>query len=81
VRDGKVKVVAWSADTAPAWISPCARDRRVQVLPLRAKRLLVTDMYGNSKLYRDNKGNDLDPRINRMKIRLDGTPRYITRNP
>lgn len=81
VRDGKVKLVAWSADAAPAWISPCAHDRSIQVLPLRAKRVLVTDMYGKTKLYRDNKGNDLDPRTNRMKIRLDGTPRYIIRNP
>lgn len=80
-RDGKRKFVAWSADVSPGWVSPCARQRTPQTFQLNAKRVLVLDMYGKGKVYKDNKGNDFDPRKKKMKILVDGTPRFITQNP
>ena len=80
-QNGKSKWVTWSADLVPNDKAQCAAPRNPQALTLKAKRLRVTDMYGSSYQFRDNGKQDLDPRKGKMRLLVDGMPRYILVNP
>lgn len=77
----KKKWVAWSALAQSDGKSPCAYPRAMTTMNFKAKRLGVTDLYGSSKIIRDNRKGDLNPLKGRMRISLDGAPQYVVVNP
>lgn len=76
--NGKRKWALWSADTVANEKSPCAHPRNTQYVTLKAKRLRVTNLYGVSKVVRDNHRGDADARVGYVSIPLDGAPQYVT---
>lgn len=78
---GKKKWVAWSNRAQSDGKSPCAYPRKKARMNFRAKRLSVTDLYGNAKIIRDDHAGDLNPRPGRIRLALDGSPQYVVVNP
>lgn len=71
------KWVAWSNIVQPDGKSPCAYPRATASMNFKAKRLNVTDLYGNKKIVRDNRAGDTDPRAGRMRLPVTGSPQYV----
>lgn len=80
-KDGKTLVVAWSADARSDGKAPCSYPRSSLPINFQAASLGVSDMYGNTMTITDNDENDLNPRVGKIRLRIDGFPRYFTLNP
>lgn len=73
----KTKWVVWSNRARADGKAPCAYPRAQARMNFRAKRLSVTDLYGNVKIVRDNHPGDLNPRVGRIRLELIGSPQYV----
>ena len=80
-RDGKTKWVMWSDLAQSDGKAPCAYPRSPVKVNFEVKRLRITDLYGTSQIIRDNRAGDLNPLKGRIRIEIDGAPKYITLNP
>lgn len=81
LNNGKTKWVLWSNRAQSDGKVPCAYPRSTARVNLVARRVLVTDMYGTSQIIRDNRAGDLNPEKGRIRLKVDGVPKYITLNP
>ncbi len=73
----KTKWIVWSNRARSDDKAPCAYPRKKARFTLSAKRLRVTDLFGNVKTVRDNRPGDLDPRPGFIRLKLDGAPQYV----
>lgn len=80
-KDGKTLVVAWSAAAQSNGKAACAYPRNLIRLTFKASRLGVSDMYGNSMVIVDNDENDINGRVGKIRLIVDGSPRYFTLDP
>jgi hypothetical protein len=80
-KGGKAFVVAWSGAETSNGKAPCANPRRWVPLNFMTERLRVSDMYGNTMEIADNDEFDLNADTGKIKLMVDGYPRYFTLNP
>ena len=59
----------------------CAYPRDPMRITFKTTHLGIWDMYGNTMEINDNGTNDLNGRVGKIRLIIDGYPRYFTLDP
>ena len=80
-KDGKQFIVAWVCRREKRWESHVRLPRPNASARQKPHLLGVSDMYGNTMEINDNNTNDLNGRVGKIRLIIDGYPRYFSLRP